>query len=102
MIVVNVARWYRRETGVMEEDITITTHYISCGKLFPPVIMIFHFVLMSFNFAQKNLLKPLLFVQRPERRTTPRPRKTGVVDLGKRRKINLDEATDRGDGGGGQ
>ena len=57
---------------------------------------------MSFNFAQKNLIKALLFIQSPERRTTPRPQKTGVVDSGKRRKVNFDEAADRGDGGGGQ
>ena len=57
---------------------------------------------MSFNFAWKNLIKPLLFVQSPERRTTPRPRKTIVVGLGKRRKIDFDEVVDRGDGGGGQ
>jgi hypothetical protein len=38
------------------------TDYFSFGKLFPPVIMIFPFVLMSFNFAQKILIKPLLFV----------------------------------------
>jgi hypothetical protein len=64
--------------------------------------MIFHFVLMSFNFTQKNLIKPLLFVQSPERRTTPRPWKTGALGLGKRRKIDFEETTDRGDGGGGQ
>ena len=64
--------------------------------------MIFPFVLMSFNFSRKNLIKPLLFVQSPERQTTPRPQKTGVVDSGKRTKINFDEAADRGDGGGGQ
>ena len=57
---------------------------------------------MSFNFARKNLIKPLLFVKYPERQTTPRPHKTGVVGSGKRRKINFDEASDRGDGGGGQ
>ena len=78
------------------------TDYISSGKLFPTVIMIFSFVLMSFNLTRKNLIKPLLFVQSPERQTTPRPRKTGVVGSGKRRKINFDEATDIGDGGGGQ
>ena len=64
--------------------------------------MIFPFVLIYFNFAQKNLIKPILFVQSPDRRTTPRPRKTGVVGSGKRRKIDFDEATDRGDGGGVQ
>ena len=57
---------------------------------------------MSFNFARKYLIKPLLFVQSPKRRTTPRPQKTRVVGSGKMRKINFDEATDRGDGGGGQ
>ena len=76
--------------------------YTSYGKLFPTIIMIFPFVLISFNFAWKNIIKPLLFVQSPERRTTPRPRKTGVVGSGKRRKIDFDEAVDRGDGGGGQ
>ena len=102
MIVVNVSGWHSREVGVPEEDNTLTTDYISFGKLFPTVIMIFPFVLMSFNFARKNLIKPLLFVQSPERRTTPRPQKTGVVGSGKRRKIDFDEATDKGDGGGGQ
>ena len=101
-IVVNVAGWYSREVGVPEEDNTLTTDYISCCKLFPPAIMIFHFVLMSFNFARKNLIKPLLFVQSPKRRTTPRPQKIGVVGSGKRRKIDFDEAADIGDGGGGQ
>ena len=57
---------------------------------------------MSFNFAQKNLIKPLLFVQSPERRTTPRPRKTRVVGSGKRKKIDFEETANRGNGGGGQ
>ena len=64
--------------------------------------MIFPFVLMSFNFSRKNLIKPLLFVQSPERRTTPKPWKTGVVGSGKRRKIDFDEETNKGNGGGGQ
>ena len=102
MIVVNVVGWYNREVGVPEEDNTLRIYYTSYGKLFPTVIMIFPFVLMSSNFAQKNLIKPLLFVQSPERRTTPRPWKTGVVGSGKRRKINFDEAANRGDVGGGQ
>lgn len=102
MIVVNVSGWHNREVGVSEEDNTLTIEYISYGKLFPNVIMIFPFVLMSFNFAWKNLIKPLLIVQSPKRRTTPRPRKTRVVGSGMRRKIDFDEATDRGDGGGGQ
>ena len=101
-IVVNVLGWYSIEVGVLEEDNTLTTDYISFGKLFPPIIMIFPFVLMSFNFTRKNLIKPLLFVQSPERRTTPRPRKTRVVGSSKRRKINFDEVANRGDGGGGQ
>ena len=86
----------------MEEDNTLMTHYISCGKLFPPVIIIFHFVLICFNFGWKNLIKPLLFVQSPERRTTPRQSKTQGPGSGKRRKIKFEETTGKGDGGGGQ
>ena len=78
------------------------THYIICGKLFPYVIMIFHFVFMSFNSAWKNLIKPLLFVQFPKRRTMPRQRKTRAPSSSKRRKIEFEETTSRGDGGGGQ
>ena len=102
MIVVNVVGWHSREVGVAEEDNTLTTHYISCGKLFPAVIMIFHFVLMPFYFDWKNLIKPLLFIQSPERQTTPRQRKIGAHCSGKRRKIKFEETTDRGDGGCGQ
>ena len=57
---------------------------------------------MSFNSAWKNLIKPLLFVQSLERRTTPKQRKTGAPSSGKRRKIDFEETVDRGDGGGGQ
>ena len=83
----------------MEEDNTLMTHYIMYGKLFPPVIMIFHFVFMYFNSAWKNIIKPLLFVQSPERRTTPRQRKIQAPGSSKRRKIEFEETTNRGDGG---
>ena len=86
----------------MEEDNTLMTHYISCGKLFPPVIMIFNFVLMSFNFAWKNIIKSLLFVQSLERQTTPKKRKTGAHGSDKRRKIKFEETANISDGGGGQ
>ena len=57
---------------------------------------------MFFNSTWKNIIKPLLFVQSPKRRTTTMQRKIEAPSLGKRRKIDFEETIDRGDGGGGQ